>query len=106
MFQIDRVKNYKQFADVLRAKTGCKNIEIKVMDRNGEHVHYQIKDKDGLPLGVLCIDKGYASFAPFVTFDNVCDEQYVSVTYMTQVEEFTNLLKVFKEMFVVDYDAT
>ena len=62
--EIIKVKNYKSFAETLRKKTGCE-VNIKIMEGK-DHYHFQL-DKDGVSLGVLCLNQGEASFAPFVT---------------------------------------
>lgn len=97
--EIIKVKNYKEFAQMLRNKTGCE-VLIKVLDSHGKHVHYQL-NRDGMSLGVLCVDDGNPSFAPFCTFENDCyTESYISVKYMPLIDDFINVLKVFGEIFV------
>lgn len=96
--EIMKVSNYKVFADVLKRKTGCE-INIKLLKSN--HVHYQLT-KDGISLGILCIDNGEASFAPFVTHETVKDDQYINVQYMPMIGDFIKVLKVFSELFVCD----
>lgn len=99
--EIMKVKNYKAFGEILRKKTDCE-INIKLMD-DKDHVHYQLS-KDGISLGVLCIDEGEASFAPFVTHEDVEDmyghEQFINVQYMPMLNDFISVLKVFDELFV------
>ena len=101
MYEINKVKNYIQFAEILENKTGC-TVKVNVMDNKGNHVHYQLNDRFDMSLGVLCIDNGEVSFAPFETHESVKNEQYINVKYMAQFDDFIALLKVFKEMFVVD----
>ena len=101
MYKINKIKNYKEFARFLEEKTKC-SIKIQVVSNN--HMHYQLNDKYDMTLGVLCIDDGEVSFAPFATLDNAKNEQYINVTYMVQFDEFSNLLKAFQQMFVVTED--
>lgn len=96
--EIMKVKNYKAFAETLKKKTGCE-VNIKLM--SADHTHYQLS-KDGISLGVLCIDKGEASFAPFVNHETVNDEQYINVQYMPMLDDFIGVLKVFSELFVCE----
>lgn len=105
--EIKKIKNYRTFAEELKTKTGC-DVKIKILsDSNNhlanqplrEHYHYELR-KDGFPLGILCCDDGYISFAPFATFENVTDSQYINVYYMPMFDEFINILKIFQEMFV------
>lgn len=93
-----KVKNYKMFAETLKQRTGCE-VNIKLLSAN--HIHYQLS-KDGISLGVLCIDKGQASFAPFVTHETAKDDQYINVQYMPMLDDFIGVLKVFDELFVCD----
>lgn len=97
--EIMKVKNYKKFAEILKKKTGCE-VEID-LKREKDHVHYQLS-KDGISLGVLCIDKGEASFAPFVTHKDAINEQYINVQYMPMLNDFISVLKVFDELFVCE----
>ena len=99
--EILKVKNYKTFAEMLSRKTGCK-VDIKILTHT--HIHYQLS-KDGLPMGVLCIDDDEPSFAPFVSHDNATDDQYINVQYMPLFDDFIKLLKVFAEMFVYEDDS-
>ena len=96
--EIMKVKNYKVFAEILKKKTGCE-VNIKLIDTN--HTHYQLS-KDGISLGILCIDKGEPSFAPFVNHETVQDEQYINVQYMPLMDDFIGVLKVFSELFVCE----
>ncbi len=100
--EIMKVKNYKVFAETLKKKTGCE-VNIKLMKDNN-HIHYQMT-KDGIPLGVLCVDKGEASFAPFVTHETVRDDQYINVKYMPMLDDFIEVLKVFSELFVCEEEV-
>ena len=98
--EIMKVKNYKTFAETLKQKTGCE-VKIKLMEEK-DHVHYQL-NKDGLSLGVLCIDEGEPSFAPFCTFENDdSNDLYINVRYMPLLDDFISVLKVFGQMFVCD----
>ncbi|MDE6148657.1 MAG: hypothetical protein K2F81_00980 [Ruminococcus sp.] len=94
--EIYKVKNYKKFADELKEKTGC-NVDVKILGR--DHFHYQLS-KDGLSLGILCVDKGEASFAPFVTHETAKNDNYLNLQFLPLFDEFTLLLSVFKDMFV------
>lgn len=96
--EIMKVKNYKAFSETLKKKTGCE-VNIKLIDTN--HTHYQLS-KDGISLGVLCIDKGEVSFAPFVNHETVQDDQYINVQYMPMLNDFIGVLKVFSELFVCE----
>lgn len=96
--EIMRVKNYKVFAETLKRKTGCEVI-IKIISK--DHYHFQL-NKDGISLGVLCLDQGEASFAPFVTHETAQNDQYINVQYMPMFEDFIGVLKVFDEMFVCE----
>ena len=95
--EIMKVKNYKVFAETLKKNTGCE-VNIKLMDSK-DHIHYQLS-KDGISLGILCVDDGEVSFAPFVTHETVINSQYINVKYMPMLEDFIKVLKVFDEMFV------
>ena len=97
--EIMKVKNYKKFAEILKKKTDCE-VTIKLM-KERDHVHYQLS-KDGISLGVLCIDNGEANFAPFVTLKDVRNEQYINVQYMPMLNDFISVLKVFDELFVCE----
>lgn len=96
--EIMKVKNYKVFAETLKRKTGC-NVNINIIGR--DHYHFQL-DKDGVSLGVLCMDEGEASFAPFVSHENAENDQYINVQYMPMLEDFISVLKVFSELFVCE----
>lgn len=100
MYEIEKVNNYKEFARLLEKKTGC-SVRIKIID-GVKHIHYQLNDKYDMSLGVLCIDHGMASFAPFSTLENAKNEQYINVQYMPQFEDFAKLLGIFQEMFVTE----
>ena len=97
--EIMKVKNYKTFSETLKAQTGC-DVNIKLMTGK-EHIHYQLT-KDGFPMGVLCVDKGDVSFAPFVTHETAQNEQYISVQYMPMLDDFIVVLKAFHTMFVTN----
>lgn len=94
--EIYKVKDYKVFANQLAAKTGC-DVSIRLMGKN--HTHYQLS-KMGLSLGVLCVDNGEISFAPFVTFDTAKNDQYINAQYLPLFDDFIQLLTIFREMFV------
>jgi len=96
--EIYKVKNYKAFANQLEEQTGC-NITIRLMGKN--HTHYQL-DKMGLSLGVLCVDNGEVSFAPFVTLDSAKNDQYINAENLPFFDDFVKVLSVFREMFVDD----
>ena len=100
--EIMKVKNYKVFAETLKKKTGCE-VTIKIMNSK-DHYHFQL-NKDGISLGVLCLDQGEASFAPFVSLDTAKDDQYINVKYMPMLEDFIGVLKVFDEMFVCEEEV-
>jgi short-subunit dehydrogenase len=100
--EIIKVKNYKVFAENLKKKTGC-NVTIQIMN-DRDHYHFQL-DKDGISLGVLCLNQGEASFAPFVTLDTAEDDQYINVKYMPMLGDFISVLKVFDEMFVCEEES-
>ncbi len=97
--KIMKVKNYKVFSEILKKKTGCQVI-IKIMSSK-DHYHFQL-NKDGISLGVLCLDQGEASFAPFVTHETAQNEQYINVQYMPMLDDFISVLKVFDELFVCE----
>lgn len=94
--EIYKVKNYKVFADQLKDMTGC-DVSIKLIAKN--HTHYQL-DKMGLSLGVLCVDNGEVSFAPFVTHETAENNQYINVQNFPLFDDFVQLLTVFHSMFV------
>lgn len=96
--EIMKVKNYKVFAETLKKKTGC---EVVIRVLNKDHVHYQLV-KDGVSLGVLCIDNGEPSFAPFVNHETARDDQYINVAFMPMLEDFIKVLNVFGELFVCE----
>lgn len=97
--EIMKVKNYKVFAETLKKRTGC-DVGIKIMSSR-DHYHFQLS-KDGISLGVLCIDEGEASFAPFVTHETARDNQFFNVQYMPMVDDFINVLKVLDALFVCE----
>lgn len=97
--EIFKVKNYKIFADILKKKTRCEVI-IKIINGK-DHYHFQL-NKDGISLGILCLNQGEASFAPFVTHETAKDDQYININYMPMFEDFISVLKVFDEMFVYE----
>lgn len=94
--EIYKVKNYKALAMELEKNTGC-SVNIKLMGR--DHTHYQLS-KMGLSLGVLCIDRGEVSFAPFVTHESARDDMYINACNLPMFDDFIQLLTVFREMFV------
>lgn len=65
------------------------------------HYHFQL-NKDGISLGVLCLDNGEVSFAPFTSLDEAINKQYISINYMPMLDDFISVLKVFNEMFVCE----
>lgn len=96
---IIKVKNYKTFAETIETATGC-DVLIKLMG-NKNHVHYQL-NKKGISIGVLCIDDGEATFAPFVTLENAQNCQFISMQYMPMMNDFIKVLEVFSKMFVAE----
>lgn len=102
MFEVKKVENYKTFAKMLEVKTGCE-IKIKIM-KDESHVHYELL-KHGLSLGVLCIDKGKPSFAPFVNLDTAENDQFINCSYMPMFDDFIDVLNAFKEIFVYEPDG-
>lgn len=99
--EVMRVKNYKTFAEMLKKQTGC-DIEIRIIEK--EHTHYQL-NKMGISLGVLCVDNGEPSFAPFETLDTAKNNQYINVKYMPMLEDFVDVLKVFDKLFVCEEEV-
>lgn len=99
--EIMKVKNYKVFAETLKKKTGC---EVNISLMGTDHTHYQLS-KDGISLGVLCIDKGEVSFAPFVSHETAQNDQYINVQYMPMLDDFIGVLKVFSELFVCEEET-
>lgn len=99
--KIMQVSNYKVFASTLEARTGC-SIRIKIMGQ--DHTHYELS-KMGISLGILCIDKGTASFAPFVTHENAQDSQYISIKYFPMLEDFIQVLQTLFDLFTYDDDS-
>ena len=98
---IYKVKNYKTFADELTKKTGC-DVTIAVLERN--HFHYQL-NKMGISLGVLCVNDGEVSFAPFETLESAKNNQYINVKYAPMFDDFVHVLNVFKNMFTTEEPA-
>lgn len=96
--EIMKVKNYKVFAETLKKKTGC---EVIIQIIGSRHYHFQL-NKDGISLGVLCLDQGEASFAPFVTHETAKNDQYINMNYMPMLDDFIGVLKVFDELFVCE----
>lgn len=96
--EIYKVKNYKVFANQLAERTGCE-VLIRLLEK--DHTHYQL-NKMGLSLGVLCVNRGDVSFAPFVTLDSAKNEQYISAQNLPLFDDFVELLTVFHDMFVDD----
>lgn len=94
--EIYKVKDYKVFANQLAEKTGCE-VLIGLMGKN--HTHFQLS-KMGLSLGVLCVDCGEVSFAPFVTLDTAKNDQYINAAHLPLFDDFIQLLTIFREMFV------
>lgn len=95
--EIMKVKDYKSFADTLAKASGCKVI-IKLMPGK-DHVHYQL-EKTGISLGVLCINQGDVSFAPFVTHSTVADSQFINIRFFPFIDDFVDLMRTFKQIFV------
>lgn len=103
MFEVKKVKNYRQFAELLERETGC-DIVIQVMNNDSTHIHYQMNDKFGMSLGVLCVDEGYASFAPFETLKSALNEQYININHLTQTDDFFKVMSVLGKIFITDID--
>lgn len=99
--EIYKVKNYKAFAIELENKTGC-SVIIKIISK--DHIHYQLS-KMGLSLGVLCVDKGEVSFAPFVTHESAQNDMYINACNLPMFDDFIQLLTVFREMFVSESEV-
>lgn len=99
MYKIYKAKNYKAFAALLEKETGC-TVKIELMNSKADHVHYQLNDKYDMTLGVLCVNDGDVSFAPFETLESASDNQYINVGYMVQFDDFAKLLNVFAKLFV------
>ena len=64
-----------------------------------DHTHYQL-DKIGLSLGVLCIDKGVASFAPLNTMDKVTNAEFINIQSFPLFDDLIDLFAIFRKMFV------
>lgn len=103
MYEIKQIADYRQLAKILEAEVDC-SVKIKIMGSGTSHIHYQINDKYDMALGILCIDNGNVSFAPFVTHENAENNQYINVQYMAQFDDFIKLLRIFKKMFVVEQE--
>lgn len=103
MYEIKQIKDYRQFAKALETEMDC-SVKIKIMGSGTDHIHYQINDKYDMSLGILCVDHGNVSFAPFVTHENAENDQYINVQYMAQFDDFIKLLGIFRKMFVVEQD--
>lgn len=101
MFDVKKVKNFRQFGELLEKETGC-NVTIRPVNKDGTHTHYQLDDRFGMTLGVLCVDNGYASFAPFETLDSAENNQYINISHLVQVNDFMNVLSVFGKIFIAD----
>lgn len=99
--EIMKVKNYKVFAEELKKKTNCE-VMIRIMNSK-DHYHFQLS-KYGVPMGVLCLDCGEASFAPFANFENARDEQYINVKYMPMLDDLISIFRVFDELFVCEME--
>lgn len=68
-------------------------MSIRLIGKN--HTHYQL-NKMGLSLGVLCVDKGEVSFAPFVAHETARDDQYINAQNLPLFDDFIQLLTVFR----------
>lgn len=99
--EIYKVKDYKALANDLAEKTGC-DVKIQLIER--DHTHYQLS-KMGISLGVLCVNRGEVSFAPFENLDTAKNNQYINAKFLPMFDEFVSLLSVFKTMFT-DPDTT
>lgn len=96
--EIKKVENYKKFAEILKEKTEC-DVSIEIVEKN--HYHFQL-DKNGLSMGVLCINEGDPSFAPFSTLKNAKNENFINCSYMPLMEDLSTILEVLCEMFTCD----
>lgn len=99
MYKINKVKNYKAFAELLEKETGC-TVKVELMDSKGNHVHYQLNDKYDMSLGVLCVFNGDVSFAPFATHKSDSNNPYINIHHMVKYDEFSKLLSVFAKLFI------
>lgn len=99
--ELKKTDNYKKFAEKLKEKTGCE-VLIEIVEKN--HYHFQL-DKDGISIGVLCIDKGDPSFAPFTKLATAKNENFINCTYMPLMDDLTKVLKVLGEMFTCDLEV-
>lgn len=68
------------------------------------HYHFQL-DSDGISIGVLCMDKGEPSFAPFTTLKNVKNDNFINCTYMSLIDDLINVFKVLGDMFTCDLEV-
>ena len=102
MLKINKVKNYRQLAEVIEKETGY-SVKIRAIGVN--HMHYEIYDGYDMILGTLCVQNRDISFAPFVTSDNAQDCQYINGTCLVQATEFINFINIFSKMFVEEADA-
>lgn len=96
--EVVKFKNYKAFAEELKTKTGCDNVNIKLMSGNN-HYHFQL-DKMGVPIGIVCYDNGNISFAPFVSHETAHNEQYISMNKFPMLEELIGTMVVLRDMFM------
>lgn len=82
--KIKKTKDYRAFGDYLSNISGC-DITIEIMNEKN-HVHFQFK-KEGIPLGILCINEDEIVFAPFEPFLN----------------DLAGLITIFGEVFIENY---
>lgn len=95
--EVIKIKNYRDFGRKLEKSTGC-DILIQIMD-DKDHVHYQCS-KMGISLGVLCIQRGDVSFAPFETLKSARNDQFINVKFFPFIDDFVDLMSSLKEIFV------
>ena len=99
--EIKKTENYKKFANTLGEKTGC-DVMIEIIDKN--HYHFQL-NKDGISMGVLCVDNGDPSFSPFTTHKTAKNDTFINCRYMPLMNDLTKVLKVLGEMFTCDLEV-
>lgn len=95
--EVVKFKNYKKFAEELKEKTNCDDVNIKILENN--HYHFQL-NKMGIAIGIVCYDNGKISFAPFVNHDTVHNEQYISMNKFPMLEELIATMAALRDMFM------
>ena len=96
--EVVKFKNYKKFAEELKEKTGCDNVNIKIMNGNN-HYHFQL-NKMGIAIGIVCYDNNVITFAPFADHETVHNEQYISINKFPMLEELIATMNVLRDMFM------